>query len=509
MKKIRRFMAVAIAMAMVMLMNINVLAQTVESDQKGPAKITITNASKGETYKVSKLFDATVSDTKGADQKNTSIAYTGDIPSSLESYFLKDSAGNVSLKAGADISDEAFQNALKSWASENVTKEAVSDGSTLEFTKLPYGYYVVTTTQGEGLITVDSTRPNAAVIDKNTTPPVDNLSKSADETDVYIGQTVTYTVSFATANYIKEEGKDPEQIVTYTITDTPATNSLTDITVTGIKVDDDGDTDTTADQTALNVQQFSDNKITINWTDNQGKAGTSLYKNGATLILTYTAKVAAAAAVDGKGNTNTVSISYKTDKGTEPEPDTYTETETIYTYAIAVKKVDQSGSPLADAVFQLPFYVQGTAAEDGAYVYAGTTAGDELVNELTTPANGLLIVKGLKTGTYSITETAAPRGYNKLTAPVSVKAVKTGETTTSTTTYLDADGNITDQRTEGGSVVEVSIQELAATPVVVVNKTGSVLPSTGGIGTTIFYMLGAVLVLGAGIVMVIRHRKAE
>lgn len=131
-----------------------------------------------------------------------------------------------------------------------------------------------------------------------------------------------------------------------------------------------------------------------------------------------------------------------------------------------------------------------TADTDGAYIYAGTEAGEGLTNSLTTPDDGLIIVKGVKTGTYSVTETAAPNGYNKLTAPVTVTATKTGEKTTSTTTYLDENGEVVDQKTEGGSEVLVSIDKLAATPIVVVNKTGTELPSTGGIGTTIFYTIG-------------------
>jgi LPXTG-motif cell wall-anchored protein len=505
MKKMKKIFALLIAMVMVLGMSTAVFAQTVDTEQGGTATITISNASKGETYAVAKLFDATVSKTVKEDGENTSIAYTGSIPDSLSAYFEKDTAGNISLKDGANISDTAFQDALKTWAASNVTKSAESDGTELTFTNLQYGYYVITTTQGNGLISVDSTRPNATVIDKNTTPPVNELSKSASETDVFIGQTVTYTVSFDTANYYKaDENSDPEQIVKYTINDTAATGSLTDITVTSIYVDADADLETTDDQTPLTVQQFDNNEIVINWTKD-GVAGESLYTNGAKLVIVYTAVVADTAAIDGAGNTNTVEVTPTTDKGTDV-PTEYKTTETIYTYAIAIKKVDQAGQPLAGAKFQFPFYVKADKAADGAYIYAGTEAGDGLINEIETPDDGLIIVKGVKTGDYSVTETAAPKGYNKLTAPETVTATKTGATTTSTTTYLDKDGKIVDQQTEGGSTVLVNIDELAATPIVVVNQTGTELPSTGGIGTTIFYIIGAILVIGAGVVLVTRRR---
>ena len=118
-------------------------------------------------------------------------------------------------------------------------------------------------------------------------------------------------------------------------------------------------------------------------------------------------------------------------------------------------------------------------------------------------------VNGVKTGDYSITETEAPKGYNKLTAPVTVTATKTGETRTSTITYLDADGKIAAKETTGGSTVLVTIEELAATSIVVVNQTGAELPSTGGMGTTIFYALGAALAIGAGIILVTRKRLSK
>jgi len=170
-------------------------------------------------------------------------------------------------------------------------------------------------------------------------------------------------------------------------------------------------------------------------------------------------------------------------------------------------------------VFELPFYVQKTEATDGAYVYAMSNAAyNELENEdkaelytnsLTTPENGLIIIKGLASGTYSFTETQAPSGYNKLEDPVSIKATQLTTTTTSTTTYLDEDGNEVDTSDESTHTVNVTIENLAVDAVVVVNREGVELPSTGGMGTTLLYVVGAVLVLGAGVVLVTRRKLGE
>ena len=221
MKMMKKLFAIALVAAIVLSLGVTAMAQDVGGTQaaSGKGQITISNAAKGEKYKVVKLFDASVTGTADG-----SIAYTGNIPDSLSAYFTKDSAGNITATAAAGSGDnmsDGLKAALKAWAG-TANDGTVSDGSEMHFNNLDYGYYVVVTTQGEALISVDSTNPNATVIDKNTTPPVNNLSKSADETDVYIGQTVTYTVSFNTANF---DGQ--KQIVKYEISDAPAANSLT------------------------------------------------------------------------------------------------------------------------------------------------------------------------------------------------------------------------------------------------------------------------------------------
>lgn len=173
-----------------------------------------------------------------------------------------------------------------------------------------------------------------------------------------------------------------------------------------------------------------------------------------------------------------------------------------------MKKVSDKGVNLPDAVFEFPFYVKSTPDADGAYIYAGTTEAEGLTKQITTPASGVIVVKGVKSGTYEIKEVTAPAGYNKLTAPVTVTAVKTGETSTHTTVYLDKDGNVVDESAKV-TEVKVDINTIAATALVVVNKAGTELPSTGGVGTTIFYVLGSVLVLGAVVLLVTKKRMSD
>lgn len=501
MKHARKLTSLLLALVMVFALAVTAFAQDV-TVTGGTGSITISNAAKGETYTIYKLFDATVN----AD--GSSIAYTGEIPESLKTYFTADTNGYISAtpeaKEGENMS-EGLKTALKAWtATATATATAESDGSALNFNGLAYGYYVVTTTQGNQVISVDSTMPDVTIVDKNSSAPKD-LTKTASEDDVYIGDTVTYTVRFKTSNYYGA-GKDAKEIVFYNIEDT-LPDFLSDVKVTSIIVDNDGN-DTTTDDRADVTDQFAKKKIVIDWYDEANSK--FLYNNGATVTITYTAKVTEKAAIDGNGNTNKVTVTWTTKNGTVPGPGELKQEETIYTYAIALKKVDNKGKALPGAMFEFPFYVKSAAdATDGAYIYAGTNPGEGLTNQITTPDSGVIVVKGVKSGDYEITEVTAPAGYNKLTAPVIVKAVQTGSTSTHTTVYLDENGNITNTETDKTTKVNVDIDTIAATAVVVVNKAGTELPSTGGMGTTIFYVLGAVLVVGAGVLLVTKKRMSQ
>ena len=160
-----------------------------------------------------------------------------------------------------------------------------------------------------------------------------------------------------------------------------------------------------------------------------------------------------------------------------------TESDTIKVYnaKITVNKVDDKEAPLAGAKFKLK-------NSDGLY-YAGsgtngtanwTADGVEVEAVEVTAEDGTKTYtaefKGLKDGTYTLEESTVPTGYNKAAdETITISANNTSET------------NLNQTKT-------------------IKNETGTVLPSTGGIGTTIFYIIGAILVIGAGIVLVTRRR---
>ena len=283
----------------------------------------------------------------------------------------------------------------------------------------------------------------------------------------------------------------------------------------------------------------------------------SLYNSDVTIVVDYYMVLDDTAVVDEPGNPNYAQYAYtpvETDSNGKPtvvpkEPDDEedkpsqlkeVDEATVYTFALAFVKVDNKGTTLADATFELPFYVEKDL-QNGTYVYAMTNeeyaakvaaidaddvnypsaadkkaAKEAFINSVTTTADGVITIKGMKQGTYTFTETEAPVGFNKLEGSFTVEAKKSGAgvtTKTESTIYLDAQGNVTDVYTTTTvtpapntdadiNVTNVPVYEFNP----IVNQQGTELPSTGGIGTTIFYVVGAILVIGAGVILITRRR---
>ena len=502
MKKMKKIFALLIAMVMVLGMSTMAFAQDIDSGKGGSGEITIQNASKGIHYTVTKIFDATYNTTTGT------IAYTYTGTLTTNDYFAQNaSTGAITVKdAAKDESGNLTQEAAN-WLINNVTGTVVinaqeaTDGDSLVIKNLEYGYYLISSDLGTGtVLSVDSTAPKATMYDKNTNTPHfdDEQGKKVDDANVKIGQTVTYTIDFTATNYTGS-GADAKKVASYKIEDT-LPDYLGDVKVTSITVADGADHDAEAEgvQPADVTAQFSNKAITIAWVDEEGN---SLYNNNAVITITYTAKVTKDAAIAGEGNKNTVNIIPQDTDG-EELPGKITDDEVIKTYALAIKKVDNKGNALPGATFKFPFAVAAEKDENGYYVVDASAATQEASIE--TPADGIIVIKGVEAGTYSIEETAAPQGYNELGAPVSVTATEVSTKTTSVTKYIDASGNVVD--TETDVKVEYENADLSADVVFVVNQQGAELPSTGGIGTTIFYIIGAILVIGAGVVLVTRRR---
>ena len=250
---------------------------------------------------------------------------------------------------------------------------------------------------------------------------------------------------------------------------------------------------------------------------------------GKDVIIYYTAKLDKDTAVIGNpGNLNESYAEFSNNPNDEQEGKGKTPTDTalVFTYKVDVDKVKPDGSPLEGAGFTL--YKKYNAAVDGKTNVAGTTpagaksdtfpAGEFWyeVEGITTGTN--FEFKAIDDGTYKLVESVTPSGYNTI-EPITIIVTATHGTDTSaqrgySVTVLNAGNDKFKADPNGGEITftkKNGTQETLESGEIyseIVNQSGAVLPSTGGIGTTLFYIIGAVLVIGAGIVLVTRRRMS-
>ena len=455
MKKIRNVIAFLVAAFALLFTGSQVFADTTGT-------ITVQNASKGQTYTIYKLFDATVG-------SNGAIAYTlpsGKRADQVSTYFDVDTAGNVTAKGGLDVSTNAF----KTWAEgfgTIVGEPKTATSNTVIFDNLGFGYYFIKSSLG-AVITVDSTNPNATINDKNTTAPSipdgDGGKKilvggsATDTTTAKVGDTVNYQIKFNATNYVTSSATDSKLITGYTITDTPSNVAIDESSI-NVKVGN-----TTISSNITKSVDSNTGVMTINLT--WASEGNSLYNSPAEVVITYNGVVEPGAA--DAAATNKADISYTTADGTTTFDDD--DETTVNTYQFTLNKTDGTNS-LTGAEFKLYDAADNgneiAVVKDGNHYRVAKSGESGVVIE-----SGSVDIKGLKGDTtYYLEETKAPNGYNKLTER---KAVRISTTEANTAN--------------------------------VVNKKGTELPSTGSFGTRMLYVVGAAAILVASVYMVAKRR---
>ncbi len=561
MKNTKRLFAVLIAVLMVFSLSIVALAAP------NDGKITVANATIGETYTIYKIFDA-----KLGDDGAITYVYDGELPEN--DYFAQDEYGfiemlDAAVDANGNLTEGAitFLGTLKTEATESV----VANGSTVIFDELAYGYYYVTSSLG-AVVTIDSTNPEAVIIDKNNAP---TINKTVNKEEATIGEVLTFTVEVPLVQY-EGDKKIAEYYVFDNMEDCLTYND--DLTAT-IKIGDgeatafDGfkvypkDLEEGVDFELAEGQDFlavivMQNTTTI--TEGEGEDaeevtvydGTFLYDANAVVTFTYTATVNENVKV-GEAMLNYVELNWITDAGrvpppvppvpptppaelpSEPNGEGPNSTTKNYSSKIELTKINGDAEILTGAKFTISgistdvayinetIFVKDDAGEywmltDGTYTteapktesyeesgitylpnvdfYDSITQKYTKVTNVTKETaelenitvegyvdeNGVITFTGLGEGEYTITEIIAPSGYNRLLEDIIVNITFDEENKVFTATV---DGND----------VEV-IDGVVAFDVV--NYAGTVLPGTGGIGTTIFYVLGGLLLVGAAVLLI-------
>jgi len=492
MKLMKKLMVVFVALFMVMSMTNRVEAAELPVGTAGEDKtITITTpdglaADDEVTYTVYKVFDATTNGTSISYKSLDGTAPTGFVVDDANNVYLgttTDAAtgneGEIVIKVGgatkyivpstaATLTPEQITAITTYTGKVEVGTVTITGPKASKTVTVPdFGYYYITTTTGT-VVSIDSTNKSAAISDKNSVPQIDKKITGASSYDTagknaiaQVGTKVNYevkiTVGKGAKNYVFHDKMDSGLSYNNDVAVTPKTDA-SDPAVTIVK----------------NTETASGDTLTVTFNDG--------IKEGTVITITYSATVTSDALQDDPAN-NTASIDYGNNYNSDVEED-----PAVYNAKFTVTKQDGDGQPLAGAGFVIAQTVADTSegAAEGAtktvyYTFANNTItwvdSIDAADVHRSDAQGAVpAFTGLGNGTYTLIEKVVPEGYNKAADE----------------TFTVADANVT----------PANLKQTAT----VTNEAGAVLPSTGGIGTTIFYVLGSALVLGAGVILVAKKR---
>lgn len=497
MKLIKKIAAIMFAFMMVVSMSCNVKAVEGTTPTTGETgTITIDNAKEGETYKLYKILSLESYSYTGNDKDNGNYAYTltGDTnwdsfikgAGVLNEYFEFDETNKYLSWKGDNSPDRVkqfAQLALKFARNEEnnvqpvqTAQKATSD--TVIYSGLDLGYYLVDSSMGT-LCALTSTNPTVKIVEKNTAPTAEKKVGNSAE----IVNSENNTASIGDTVYFKTTITAQPGAQKYVLHD-KMTEGLT-LKNGSIVVKKGESIVQETNHYVLKTSDFTDGctfeiQFTQDFCD-------TLNAND-TITVTYSAVLNEKAEIGNVvKNTNETWLKYGDSQNTQHKTTTTKTFEmNVFKFYYKDKKNSDTETGLAGAMFTLSKNSDGTdpikLIDKGSNTYRVAKKDEtNTITKVTTPADGKFTIQGLGAGIYYLTETKQPAGYNKLKDPVTVGIDENGKVTV---------GNDTNP------VDEVGVE----------NKTGTVLPSTGGAGTTMIYLVGAVLVLGSGVVLVTKRR---
>ena len=534
MKYLRKALTLTLAFALVLSLGITAFATGTQT-----YTITITNAPektnvsiKGSEYKAYKLFDVTYAGMPEAAGPNAAHSYT--VNQDFSAFAYDFGAGEVSgddlVKGVASLTTDSvelngFAEAVYAYAQKQkiapkATGTAQGESLTLDCTQAGPGYYLVYggATNGNSPLTsaliLDTTNPNAAVAPKVEAPKLEKKVDGTASTSAQIGDSLTFTL---TSHVPDMRGYD-----TYTM-------KFSDTMSQGLTLVPDSFTVKVGDAA---LTQGSDYTVS---TDAAPKTFQLTISDlvgrtkGDTITVTYRAALNEKA-LNSQNESNQAVLEYSNDPTQESEfgktPETKVE---VYNFGInvlkyAFKESDGETQSMSQTLAGAKFVLKNAKDATAKYYKWDSTSGKvtweanrESGTTLITNGDGVLVTMdaegkpasfhGLRAGTYYLEEIEAPAGYNKLAEPIQVTIEENKDTSGKLTsvTYGFTIGK--DTQTQEVSVCEAGAASIAASAHVA-NKTGTELPSTGGIGTTVFYVAGGMLMLTAAVLLITKKRMA-
>lgn len=486
----------------------------------------------GKTVNAYKMFSATVSG------DGTAVSYT--LTDEWKPFFEDSAASGLTGATNENVNDKAndyvsklqgedlvaFATKASNWAqtkanniaagaTTQVSDDATDGKYTATFAGLDYGYYVVAVpgatlanakSQYATLVSVHSTKVDADI--KGDLPTVDKKVQvdgtGKDATDAKIGDTLTFTLTSTIPDMSAYD------TYTFNFKDT-LSKGLTFGQVKSVKVENVTLTENT-DYTVTTPTASNNNTLTVAMKDFKTKQQANAGKK---ITVTYTATLNENAVVGGAGNVNSAKIQYSNNPSTGGTGESEPSKVRVFTYGFTVDKYTgdnytDAATRLAGAKFTLApkngdpmSFVKvkdGNATENAVYrVATDDEKASTTTTTIITPASGKVDFQGLKNGEYTLTETEAPAGYNKLASAIGVKVDGRNDGTDNTDAtvvikYDNNNGSVYDQTASNG-VIPVQ------------NKPGVVLPGTGGMGTIAFTVIG-VLVIALGVAWTLKRKNA-
>lgn len=505
MKHLKKIMSLLLTAIMVIAMCVPVMADTAQTYK-------ITAPTNGHTYEVYQIFTGTLSTENGT--KILSNIKWGKNGTGTEGEDVSESVLTAIKSVNAENSDAVKLEEIKKY----VKLEAPNKYGTVESGKeieVPAGYYLIKDVDGSQKDKTDSSyttyivnvvgsftiNPKAATPTsekkvKDVNDSDGTLTDWQDSADYDIGDEVPFQLKgTVAANY---DSYKTYKFVFHDKESEGLTFKPESVKVSvGNKEIKEGFTVTssTTDGDTFDVT-FSDLK-TI-----------SGIKAGSVITVEYKSLLNDKAKLGNTGNPNTMHLEYSNNPNDEQGGETGKtpdDTVIVFTYKTIVNKVDENNKSLSGAEFKLEKFVKANDGKDTYKDIQGSWTEKTLtVDEKT---SSVFTAKGLDDGYYRLTETKAPNNYNKLKDAIYFEITAKHDVESDTPGLEEFSG--TDITTGATTTFTfASDKEEGSLSTDVINKKGSTLPETGGIGTTIFYVVGVVLMLGAGVLLITKRRMS-